>query len=116
MKKTGIALVIALAPAFALAANNVDVSYFTDILGKLKNILDTVAPIIIGIAFVWFLWGVFRFVVSADSEGKDKAKDTIIYGIIGLVVMLSVWGIVRFVQNVVGIQGESAPTLPQVPR
>ncbi len=120
MKKTilslGAALSVALVPAAAFAQSNVNLSYFENIIITLRNLLDIIAPFIIGLAFVWFLWGVFRYVVTADAEKKEQAKDTIIYGIIGLAVMLSVWGLVRFVQQVVGINTTSTPTLPNVPR
>ncbi len=56
---------------------------------------EAVIPLIIGIAFVIFLWGVYKYIYSASVEAKEGARTTIIYGLIGLFVMLAAWGLVN---------------------
>lgn len=56
---------------------------------------EAVIPLIIGLAFVVFLWGVYKYVTTASLDGKAGAKETIIYGLIGLFVMLAAWGLVN---------------------
>ena len=65
------------------------------ILGTIASILNAVIPLIIGLAFVVFLWGIYKYVSSASFEGKEGARQTIIYGLIGLFVMLAAWGLVN---------------------
>ena len=60
----------------------------------LTDIFTPLVALIIGLAFVTFLWGVYKYITVASTEGKEGARMTIIYGLIGLFVMLSVWGLV----------------------
>ncbi len=75
----------------------------TDIQSVFKLIADilntSVIPLIIGLAFVVFLWGIYKYVTAASLDGKAGAKETIIYGLIGLFVMLAAWGLVNILIN-----------------
>ena len=55
-KKLGISSFLYFAPFVALAQTQTGLIGF---LGKFGEILNTVIPLIIGLAFVFFLWGVF---------------------------------------------------------
>jgi len=96
MKKIGLAVSAYLLPVVAFGQtlsgriNNAD-----SLVTFIKNLIDTVIPIIIAIAVVYFLWGLFRLFTAADDEKKDKAKNTILYGVIALFVMVSIWGLVN---------------------
>lgn len=61
-------------------------------------------PLIFAAAFLYFLWGVFKFMQASDSKDKGQAKNRILMGLIGLFVMVSVWGIIKIVTNTLGIQ------------
>lgn len=74
-----------------------------DIFGFIKKILDAALPLIIAIAVVWFIWGIFQYVVAVDDEKKSAAKDKIIYGIVGLFIMISVWGLVNILVKTFGL-------------
>ncbi len=60
-------------------------------------IINPLVPVLMAVAVLAFLWGVFTF-IRAEGDNKKKAKDFIIYGIIGLFVMVSVWGLVNILQ------------------
>ncbi|MCX6717606.1 MAG: hypothetical protein NTU76_02950 [Candidatus Taylorbacteria bacterium] len=108
MKKVLAGVVVGLAPLLALAQT------LEGVIGKVRGILDLIVPVIIGIAVIYFLWNVAKYVLSAD--GKEEARTGMIWGIIGIVVMVSVWGLVALVQNSFDIRGtspQSVPTLPQ---
>lgn len=74
--------------------------------GNLKELIcmamDLVNPVIAlltGLAVVFFVWNVLRFIMSAgDAKGRETAKDGIIYGVVGLFVLFSFWGIVKLLQ------------------
>jgi hypothetical protein len=73
-------------------------------------------PLLIGVAALTFLWGVYEFISSAGDEEKRKTgKNHIIYGLIGLVVMIAFWGLVATLQDYFGIKNV-APTLPKIPQ
>ncbi|MDB5255266.1 MAG: hypothetical protein JWL92_642 [Candidatus Nomurabacteria bacterium] len=81
---------------------------------KFKTLLDIaiwakciigaiIIPGIFTLAFVVFLWGVFKFVRSSEKTDKEEGKQFIYMGLIGLFVMVSVWGIIRIVTTTFGL-------------
>lgn len=62
---------------------------------KLLPIGDQVITLLYAIAFVAFLYGMFRFFFTGGAEGRQKGKAFMIYGVIGLAVLFSVWGLVN---------------------
>lgn len=64
-------------------------------------------PVLFGLAFIMFLWGVFLYFFNSGekaSESRKKGRDFILYGIIGFFVMVSVWGLVGLLVNSFGLQ------------
>jgi hypothetical protein len=86
----------------------------SDISDFLIFIDSYLVPLIFAIAFLVFLWGVFRyFIAGGDSdENRKKGKDFIMYGLIGFFVMISVWGIVNILVDSAGFGGDERPALP----
>ena len=109
-KKIGISSFLYFAPFVALAQTDV-----TSLLGTLGDILNTIIPLVIGLAFVFFLWGVFQYVTKDGAEEKGKARDTIIYGIIGLFVMLAAWGLVNVLTQTFDLDTATPTDIPGVP-
>jgi len=60
-------------------------------------IFVNVVYIIMAIAVALFLWGIYKFIMSAGGDGKEDGKQLMFWGIIGLFVMLSMWGLVAIV-------------------
>ncbi len=100
-------------PLFAAAQtqlNNVsDVGQF------IINLINQVAvPVVFALAFVVFIFGVFRaFIVGANDESaKEKGKNLIIWGIGGMVIMLTVWGLVHIITGSFGTNNSGPGQLP----
>ncbi len=81
---------------------------------KFKTLLDiaiwakciigaVIIPGIFTLAFVVFLWGVFKFIRSSEKTDKEEGKQFIFMGLIGLFVMVSVWGIIKIATTTFGI-------------
>lgn len=71
-----------------------------NLFGIVIGILDQVVILLIALAVVFFIYGIVKFIKSADEEeGREKGKNIMFYGIIGLFVMVSVWGIVNILIN-----------------
>jgi len=67
---------------------------------NLITILNSAAVFIMGLALVFFIIGVVRFMLSAGNEqGRSQGKQLIIWGTVVLFVMVSVWGIVGIINN-----------------
>ncbi len=82
-----------------------------DILIWLKCIIViAIIPLIFAAAFMFFLWGVMKFIMANDSAKKEEGKKFIIAGMIGLFVMTSIWGIVSIVSRTLGT-GSVVPIL-----
>lgn len=73
-----------------------------------------VVPLIFSLAFLAFLWGVFRFFIAggADKEKREEGRKFVMWGIIGFVIMFSLWGIVNLLVNSLGFDNNSRPGLP----
>jgi hypothetical protein len=69
-------------------------------------------PLMMGIALVVFLWGVYRFIRnSGDETARTEGKKLIFWGLIGLFVMLCVWA---FVEILARTFFSRAVSIPQV--
>jgi len=69
--------------------------------------------LIIAVAVLVFLFGIFKFI---RSEGDDKqgGRELMFWGIVGIFVMISVWGLVAILQNTFHLSGNYDITPRQV--
>lgn len=67
-------------------------------------ILYPLIALLLGVAFVVFLWGVLQYITNAESdEARETGKRHMIYGIIGFVIMISAVAILTIAANTFGI-------------
>ncbi len=120
MKKTilggSIVGISALLPMLAFGALD-----FTDInssINSVTGIINSLIPVIIGIALLLFLIGILQYVTAGgDEEKRAAARGLIIFGIIALFVMVAAWGFVKILTSTFfGNSNYSAPpNLPYAP-
>jgi|GEM_PF-2430066 len=82
---------------------------------NIVKIIDVViVPVIFSVAFVVFLWGVFRYFIAGagDEEKRKEGRTFITWGIIGFFLMFAVWGIVNLLINSLGFDTKTRPMLP----
>ena len=86
-------------------------SYSNGILYIINYIL---VPVLIGIAFIVFLWGVFKYFIWGGDDEAERSigKKYVMWGVVGFVVILSLWGIVNLVMNAFGLTVGHAPPAP----
>ncbi len=116
-----LATVAVLAPAVSSAGSFADgdddgggIGTFLDaILGFIDSVL---IPLVLGIAFLMFIWGVFKFFIlgGSDSEKQAEGKSLMIYAVAGFVIILSFYGIVNLLTDGLGFGGETVD-IPSVP-
>ncbi len=95
MKKIILSVSLFLAPLFVSA----DASVYT-IVAHLKQIMDSIIPLLMMLAFAAFLWGVVKYIYAAgDEEKRKEAKGIIFYGILGMFVLVAFWGIILIVTS-----------------
>ncbi len=62
--------------------------------------------LMLSVAVVVFLWGLFRFIANSDNEEEvSVGKRNMMWGIIGITIIVSVWGIMGFICNTIGACG-----------
>jgi phosphate starvation-inducible membrane PsiE len=75
------------------------------------EILNPLILLTFGVAFIFFLWGVVKFLSSdAADKSRSEAKSAILWGIVGMFIMFSVYGIINFVLSTFQVN-TSDPTL-----
>ncbi|MFA5942286.1 MAG: pilin [Candidatus Paceibacterota bacterium] len=87
--------------------------YSDSIIGLINNIL---VPILISIAFIVFLWGVYTYFIKGadDPKAQETGRWFALYGIIGFVVLFSVWGIVQIFMGTLNLTATNVPLFPTI--
>ena len=82
-----------------------------DLESSTMSILGSVAPILIGLAVVFFLWQMIKFTSLAESDKeRAEAKGLMVYSVIAILVMVSIWGIIALLTNIFGLQNTKTIT------
>lgn len=70
----------------------------------IKNIINPIILVLMGLALAVFIWGVIEFIAKSgeDTDAVVTGKRHMIYGIIGLAIMVSVFGIMNLICNFIG--------------
>lgn len=107
---SGVAL---LTPFIALA--QADATGLTDILTAIQDFISAALPVVISLAVLLFLWGLVRYMTSADdAEARKTSRGLMIWGVVIIFVMISIWGLVNFLGNLFGLDNTvgDVPDLP----
>ena len=88
---------VALLPLIALAAP----STFRDLVDNyiIELVNKSIIPLIFALAFIAFIWGVFRYFFFPTEANKTAGRDLIVWGLLGMFVMASVWGLISLIQT-----------------
>lgn len=83
-----------------IAASAATITSLEDLLLYATDVINMIIPILFGIALLFFLWGVVKYIKNGgEPKAREEARNFMIFGIIGLFVMVSVWGLVRVLVN-----------------
>lgn len=116
----GSAAAVLLTPVLAFAqgiADGADAGPFQDLL---ENILvftnNVLIPFIIGIGFLVFVWGMFKYFIvgGANDDAKEQGKSLMIYATLGFLLIIVFWGVVNLLTSSTGLQGETLKNVPVV--
>jgi hypothetical protein len=112
MKKVIYAVVL-FAPALALAQTNF--GNLDAIVAFIKRTIAALIPVLIGLAIIYFFWGLIKYIRSAgDPKAASEGKSIMIYGVIAIAVMLSIYGLVTWLQTTLGISNAGTIQPPTV--
>ena len=79
---------------------------FGTLLGELLAFANNILiPFILGIGFLVFVWGMFRYFIAggANDEAKEQGKSLMVYATLGFVFVIIFWGIVNLVASSTGL-------------
>jgi Type IV secretion system pilin len=115
-----LAVLSSTAIAGATGASDLDLDWFDTAIATISSTINILIPLLLGIALLYFVWGVVQFVAAAGDEGaRSEGKSKMIWGIVGLFVIVSVWGFVNFLGEVIDLDtttgtapGFTAPVVP----
>jgi len=74
-------------------------------------------PVLMAVAFITFLWGVYQYFIlgASDEKSRTTGRQFVMWGIVGFVVILSVWGLVGLVGSTFNLSpGGVAPAYPLI--
>ena len=64
----------------------------------LANVVNPLVLLMVGLAVLYFLWGVFQFVYNAESpEERKKGGMNMLWGAIGLFIMVTAYGVLNLI-------------------
>ena len=104
-------------PLLAAAQTGIDASRITQYSDGIIDLINNVfVPVVMAIAFLVFLWGVYKYYIyNADSETeRAKGHQTMLWGLIAFVVILSIWGLIAVVRITFGIGETVNPPAPPI--
>lgn len=62
--------------------------------------INPIILFLVGLAVLYFLWGLFMFVKNQDSEdAQAEGKSHMIWGVIGVFIMFAVYGILDIITS-----------------
>jgi len=84
---------------------NADFVALNTLLGRInEHIINPLIVILFALAFVYFLFGMFKFFSNKDNtEDLETGKRHMVWGIIGMAIMVSVFGIITFMTSSLGL-------------
>lgn len=80
--------------AFTLNGN------FKSVIDEILSIISILLPILSGLAFLYFFWGLSKFILNSDKpEDIKNGKAKMLWGVLALFVLISVGSIISFISN-----------------
>jgi uncharacterized membrane protein YidH (DUF202 family) len=98
-------------------AQSSDAGPFQDLLINILDFSnDVLIPFIIGIGFLFFVWGIFKFFIfgGANEEAKEQGKSLIIWATIGFVLIIVFWGVVNLLSESTGLANSELQNIPTI--
>ena len=90
-----IILMLAVSPVMVYA------QYTPIFVYKIVQLFQAALVLMVGLAVVFFLWGLLRYIISESASDREDARKTIVGGLILLFVMVSVWSLVYLLSDTI---------------
>ncbi len=106
-----IVAIATLIPTLAFAA---PLSGVISLIGDFSQIMALVKPLVFGLAFIYFFWGMGQFILkdAGNEKSREEGKKKMLWSVIALFVMFSIMGIISFISAT--FLGNSSSGIPNV--
>ena len=76
-------------------------STFKGIICEVVGILNLIIPILVGVALIFFFWGLTKFLINSSGNAKelDQGKSYMFWGILALFILFTFRAIIGIVTN-----------------
>ncbi|MBI2120312.1 MAG: hypothetical protein HYT94_01665 [Parcubacteria group bacterium] len=104
LHSTVIVAILASVPMFAsaavpTAATNESLGSLVGIVNVMNTIINALLPFMMVLLFVYFFYGLAKYVLSSgDAEKAAEGKTIMIHGVIAIFIGVSIYGIVAWLQ------------------
>lgn len=101
---------ICLVPAITLAA----AEGIKGLISGIGNVMGIMQPILLGLAVVYFFWGIGQFILhdAGSEKTREDGKRKIMWGVIAIFVFISINGVLSWFGGLIGIS--VSPSTPNV--
>jgi hypothetical protein len=113
MKKIIIFPAVLMAP-FAVHAAGADLQSTIEVLW---SIVVALIPITSTAAFLFFFWGLAKYILDAGNfDKKEEGKEIMTWGLLAIFLLVTIWGTIGFLQQTVGNTGGPGEVQVVIPR
>ena len=87
----------------------------------LRNILEfsnnVLIPFIIGIGFLFFVFGMFQYFIlgGSNDESREKGRKLMVSATFAFVIIIVFFGFINLITTSTGLEGETLRNIPEVP-
>ncbi len=87
------------------------------IIEAVVQIIYSLEPILITLAFLVFFWGLSKFILSSGNEAEVKqGKSFMLWGLLALFILLTYMSIINLTSGDLLLGGASRSNLPYLPQ
>jgi len=91
-----------------------DTAWLASLATSISDVVPNIVIFLSSLALIYFILGMVQFVgQTSNDQARAEGKVKMVWGIFLLFVLFSTWGLVVLFQEVVGVDGGSAPSAPQ---
>ena len=86
-----------------------------DVAPAVSEYVNLAFFVLVALAVVVLVWGIFKFIIYAgDEAGRKEGRTVILWGVVGIFIMLSVWGLVNILRGTVSLDDQAPLSIPLI--
>lgn len=76
-----------------------EINRILSLIQSTSSLFAVLIGVLVLLIFLYFFWGAFDYIRSAEQQTLKEIKDKLLWGILGITVVVSVWGLVYFFEK-----------------